>query len=1798
VNANDAAYRHKNVDPDFSDRLNGARKPKATKAERTARDAERAAAAVTKQELAMSQADGLTQMGHGGLGNLIRAGAGIVNWEACVAAVTDEDITTWAKWRGRSEDSIRQFVERKCYGKYDGAFALPIRDNDSGKVVGVHYRPDLRDKAWRVYPIGTPQTPIIHGNPAEAELVIIAESPFDMDRLIDELQLWNNTEPWAAICTKGAGNAWAVPDVLRPEAKILVAVQRDEPAKKWLSDLGTHLMRPLCVLKVPNDADPKINDIDDWFRYGGADPTKLKELLKVALAYPRKPILILPSAGVPIISCAEILFKGLAKQKTHFVRNGELVSPRESSDGLHLRTLLKTEFATDIERPFDLQKYVETEEGPKLKPSRCGVENAQLLLHTREMQQYSLPLRSVAASPVLIVRNGKPVVLQKGYHRDEEGLFVAKNLDIPEVALSEGVALLTKGLFADYKWVSESDLSRAVAQVISPALKLGNFLPGADFPIDLGLADQSQAGKTLRMKIAARIYGENAYTVINKRGGVGSLDETLATALCSGRLFISIDNVRGEIDSQLLESTLRGTGSVPVRLPYRSEILVRTDRVIVQLSSNSANLTKDLANRCIITNSRKQSGDYRPHLPWGQEFIRLLEDRQPTYLGAVHAVVREWILRGKPRTHETRHDFRDWVQSLDWIVQNIFQLPPLMNDHSETQSRLSNKVFSWFREVVLGIVRANKNLPVTVQATDIRDVCDAYSIVIPGLRGDADDEARNQFLGRLLAQVFSDSETVVVEEFSATRFLEKGSHKPIKKYSIAKTARPIIEVQTEVKSMPNVETTVIDEPPAAEPKSEIPAPPYSYVTEEAQLPDAVRDLAQPGAIALDIETYYPDARVTKEGKRMKVSVDTICDRYKSEIRLLQLYRDGSDLLWLIDIRALEKTNSIRSTSFQAIRDILAEREIVGHNATCFDLAWCWEHLQIRAKNVKDTMTAHRLLLGGVNSSDAPADLGSVFEIMLQLDLLKDQGSSDWGTDQLTTEQLVYAAHDVFHLHELLRKQEAELVKADLSIAWELEQRLAPIVVDMTNRGMAFDIDSTPKVKYAVEQRLDAAKQKALAWFGLPDLNLDAPGQLLQAFQNKGITLPNTKSATLGANDSEGAELVLEYRNIRDHELKFVESAIEATRPDGRIHATFNPVGAETGRLSSKDPNLQSIPRPDPKNHPERFPIRELFRVAPGKKLVIADFSQMELVAAAVIAPEPVMLDAFQNKQDLHCRTASVLLGRPITKADKDERSLAKAVNFGLLYGQKGPGLKKYAKNDFDVDMTENEANQFYEEFFREYPGLAAWHAQAKRDANDEEVIEVRTLGVGRRQYIGDQWWNRFTALLNTPIQGSCAEATKLALFEIDRQLQGRADLVNCVHDEIIVECDETLAPTVKKEVERIMMECSELILNGITIEVEADIADTWADKGGKPSLMLAALPPAPATYSIVPTPEPVVKPVVKRAAKRAAKAVELLAASSIAYPAEILAFQPTVGFDKLWYWVKERHAIYNARREGKPSPWTTDPLLSQYKFTNVFRELDRESQACIRIANSGASLVNFDEQFLRCILFKTFNLDSTWQVLTAGLGEEPNLANFDLNRNSAILSTSSTTTIYSSAYYGAYPCTDKNWRDVGLAREETSEKFHLRVVEMMIAQGIPAKALAAQSLDQIAALLQSFPRIGDFKAGQFALDLDYGPHLRLPVDKFVIAGTGARNGVDRCFTAHGKRYDAVIRLVRRYQDECSLAAIGSKVPRLRGRAPAPMTVQNWFCEISKYLRGYSKNKYSVPAGTIKPLPEPILPPWW
>jgi DNA polymerase-1 len=355
-----------------------------------------------------------------------------------------------------------------------------------------------------------------------------------------------------------------------------------------------------------------------------------------------------------------------------------------------------------------------------------------------------------------------------------------------------------------------------------------------------------------------------------------------------------------------------------------------------------------------------------------------------------------------------------------------------------------------------------------------------------------------------------------------------------------------------------------------------------------------------------------------------------------------------------------------------------------------------------------------------------------------------------------------------------------------------------------------------------------ARAAFLAEIGDTNLNPNGTGgQLKAAFASKGIILENTKKETLKANGSTAAMLLLDYRNVRDKELKFLTGLSDATRPDGRIHAIFNSVGAKTGRFSSSKPNLQNIPR----IAKGLFPVRSLFQAPQGKKLIIADFGQVELMAAAIIAGEDRMLEAFKSGADIHCQTASLLLGREVAKHDKHERSLAKAVNFGLLYGQYAKGLRAYAKSTFGVEMSEEDAVRFRKTFFSAYEGIAQWHDKAKYDANQNDSTEVRTVRINRRQFLPpmDRWWQRFTALVNTPVQGSCAEVMKLAMLKVGETMNDCA-IVSCVHDELVCECDEANAESVKTQIVAIMKDRFKLIFGDYEIGVDATIADNWSEK--------------------------------------------------------------------------------------------------------------------------------------------------------------------------------------------------------------------------------------------------------------------------------------------------------------------------------------------------------------------------------
>jgi DNA polymerase I-like protein with 3'-5' exonuclease and polymerase domains len=434
---------------------------------------------------------------------------------------------------------------------------------------------------------------------------------------------------------------------------------------------------------------------------------------------------------------------------------------------------------------------------------------------------------------------------------------------------------------------------------------------------------------------------------------------------------------------------------------------------------------------------------------------------------------------------------------------------------------------------------------------------------------------------------------------------------------------------------------------------------------ESYFMDALLDLSQPGDIALDIETYYPDCEINqKTGERKPAAIKTITDRFRSKIRLLQLYRKDGDQVWLLDFKAREEEGLFNDRYLKPLRDLLGsgDRKIVGHRIATFDALWLWHHARIRFTRIADTYIAHRLIMGGLNPKthpEAEGGLDVVKKHYLQIEYPSDQSASDWGVKKLSREQIEYAELDVLHQHELLAEQERVIRAENLLKAWELEQRLAPVCVDMCNRGTPFDRDGALAALQLIRPKTNEARQKVREWFGLPRLNPNSHDQLKEALKARGINPPDLQAATLvfeaekliregKMEEVEGLGLLADYFQVRDKEDKFVLSVINSTREDGRIHATFNQVGTKSGRLSCVAPNLQQVPRLDAKRA-DAFSVRCLQRAPAGYKLVVGDFSMMEMLICGVVC-EPKFLQAFKEGRCLHCETGGVILGRTSSPA--------------------------------------------------------------------------------------------------------------------------------------------------------------------------------------------------------------------------------------------------------------------------------------------------------------------------------------------------------------------------------------------------------------------------------------------------------------------------------------------------------------------------------------------------------------------
>ena len=575
-----------------------------------------------------------------------------------------------------------------------------------------------------------------------------------------------------------------------------------------------------------------------------------------------------------------------------------------------------------------------------------------------------------------------------------------------------------------------------------------------------------------------------------------------------------------------------------------------------------------------------------------------------------------------------------------------------------------------------------------------------------------------------------------------------------------------------------------------------PNPIERVVSEASDFVTIATAIRSSGSVALDLETYGP-----RKGDGL--------DPWAGDIRLLSLCVENQQH-WIIDLRAIGYDLGELKTALEAV-------EIIAHNAK-FDLLWLRVKCGLRASRVFCTLVGARLLSAGTKPGN---DLDKCLERYLGLPPAPDHSRSDWGSMFLTEDQLAYAARDVLHLHALTNKLWGELENDGLEAVTKLEMQLVPVIVEMEHAGIAVDQAKLREIE--AKARSSAAEHAGLLRqkLNLPKLNPGSPQQMLEALKASGIELENTNEETLkAADDGEIIPLILEFRGA-EKLAQQAASLIECVKQDGRIHGRFDPTGTATGRFSSKDPNLQNIGRGE---------LRSCFVPEPGNKLIVADYSQIELRAAAVIAGETRMIEAYKNGVDLHKQTAAEVLNKPLDAVTKQDRQIAKSSNFGLLYGQSAPGLVRYAASSYGVQLELEQAEQIRRQFFRTYGALRQWHGESRNKAA-AGARESRTV-FGRRRIIPKtaSEWEVFTALVNMPVQGGCADGMKQALVWLAERLPVEARIVSTVHDEVIVEVPTTMAEHVCDIVKATMIEAMAALFPQVPIEVEAGVCSNWAEK--------------------------------------------------------------------------------------------------------------------------------------------------------------------------------------------------------------------------------------------------------------------------------------------------------------------------------------------------------------------------------
>ncbi len=599
---------------------------------------------------------------------------------------------------------------------------------------------------------------------------------------------------------------------------------------------------------------------------------------------------------------------------------------------------------------------------------------------------------------------------------------------------------------------------------------------------------------------------------------------------------------------------------------------------------------------------------------------------------------------------------------------------------------------------------------------------------------------------------------------------------------------------------------------------------YRAVVDEVELANLAARLGRTSRIAIDTETTGTDALLAD---------------------LVGLsFTDREGTAWYVPVRAPDNEPVLPvETVRQHLGPVLTNPQIakIGHNLK-YDVEVLQRHGLPVAGDLFDTMIAEWVL----NPNSANLGLKNQAWARLGVQMTEITTLIGTGRDQKTMDQVSlaqvasYASADADMTFRLSAILQAELEQREQTALFrDLEMPLLPVLVDMEMAGVKLDAAWLETLSEELAGRLNDLERDIYRHAGT-EFNINSTQQLSDVlFKRLGLPtrgISKTKSGHYSTRagileDLQGAhpivDAILAHRELSKLKSTYVDALPQLVNPHtGRVHTSYNQTGAVTGRLSSSNPNLQNIPI----RSPEGRRVRRAFVAEDGWQLIGADYSQVELRVMAHVSGDEGLIGAFKRGEDIHATTAAAVYGVPLDEVGYDQRRIAKAVNFGLIYGQSAYGLSK------QVGISVEEADAFIKRYFERFPRVRAYMDQVQREVAERGFVD--TL-LNRRRFFPElapdsnlpaqQRQSRQRMAINTPIQGSAADIIKLAMLRTHQMLEEsglRARMILQVHDELVLEAPEDEQERAIALLREAMGQAFELI---VPLKVDVEVGMNWEE---------------------------------------------------------------------------------------------------------------------------------------------------------------------------------------------------------------------------------------------------------------------------------------------------------------------------------------------------------------------------------